>query len=427
MGPTGGYHLPPMHSLLPDAPLPVGGDAGHRQPVLDLSDPRWASDPFAIYAELRERDPIHRNDAAGMWVLSRHADCLAVLRDRRSSSDSGTSDSPLSGPMSEAFLEMRPFLFLDPPDHTRLRGLVAKAFTPRVVEALRPRVQAVVDDLLDAAIEQDRVDLTEALGYPLPVRIICELLGVPAEDELLFRAWSDALARGFDPSFLLTDDVVAARTEAVTQFAEYFGGLLADRRRTPGDDLLSRLVDVEDDGTVLSEPELLATCILLLAAGHGTTVNLITGGALALLEHPDQMAILRADPSTVRSAVEEMLRYVSPVQLTGRYMSEDMELGDTVLSAGDFAILLLASANRDAAAFDRPDAFDIRRTPNNHLGMGFGIHHCLGAPLARLEAQVAFTELARRAPELTLDSDPVRFSGTLVLRSIESLPVRFRG
>jgi cytochrome P450 len=318
-------------------------------------------------------------------------------------------------------------LFLDPPDHTRLRGLVAKAFTPRVVEALRPRVQAVVDELLDAAIEEDRVDLAEALGYPLPVRIICELLGVPAEDQPRFRIWSDALARGFDPSFLLTDDVVAARAEAVTQFAEYFVGLLADRRKHPGDDLLSRLVVVEDEGTVLSEPELLATCILLLTAGHGTTVNLITGGTLALLQNPDQMALLHDDPSTGRSAVEEMMRYVSPVQLTGRYMTEDIELGDTVLSAGDFAILLLASGNRDEAAFAEADAFDITRTPNNHLGLGFGIHHCLGAPLARLEAHVAMTELARRAPTMVLDTDRVEYSGTLVLRSIKALPVRFSG
>jgi hypothetical protein len=415
-----------MRSLLPDAPPPLSGDSAG-QGVLDLSDPRWSSDPFAIYAELRESDPIHRNDAAGMWVLARHADCLAVLRDRRSSSDSQTSDTPLSGPMSEAFLEMRPFLFLDPPDHTRLRGLVAKAFTPRVVEALRPRVQAVVDELLDAAIEEDSVDLAEALGYPLPVRIICELLGVPAEDQPRFRIWSDALARGFDPSFLLTDDVVAARTEAVTQFAEYFVGLLADRRKHPGDDLLSRLVVVEDEGTMLSEPELLATCILLLTAGHGTTVNLITGGTLALLQNPDQMAILHDDPSTTRTAVEEMMRYVSPVQLTGRYMTEDIELGDAVLRAGDFAILLLASGNRDEAAFPDADTFDITRTPNNHLGLGFGIHHCLGAPLARLEAHVAMTELARRAPSMVLDTDRVQYSGTLVLRSIEALPVRFSG
>ena len=407
-----------------DAPVvddpPVGG-----QPALDISDPRWSSDPFAIYAELRSEAPIHRNDAAGLWVLARHADCLAVLRDKRASSDSATSDSPLSGPMSEAFLEMRPFVFLDPPDHTRLRGLVSKAFTPKVVESLRPRVEEIVTELLDAAIDAGHVDLAEALGYPLPVRIICELLGVPQSDEPLFRLWSDALARGFDPSFLLTEDVVAARAEAVTQFAEYFVELLAERRRRPGDDLLSRLVAAEEDGSMLTEPEMLATCILLLTAGHGTTVLLITGGALALLEHPDQMAVLRDDPSTIRTAVEEMMRYVSPVQLTGRYMLEDMEVGDATLRAGEFAILLLASGNRDAEAFEDPDRFDVRRTPNNHLGMGFGIHHCLGATLARLEAQVAFAELVRRAPDIALDTDQVSYSGTLVLRSLAALPVSF--
>jgi cytochrome P450 len=176
---------------------------------------------------------------------------------------------------------------------------------------------------------------------------------------------------------------------------------------------------------MLTEPEMLATCILLLTAGHGTTVNLITGGALALLEHPDQMAVLRDDPSTIRTAVEEMMRYVSPVQLTGRYMLEDMEVGDATLRAGEFAILLLASGNRDAEAFEDPDRFDVRRTPNNHLGMGFGIHHCLGATLARLEAQVAFAELVRRAPDIALDTDQVSYSGTLVLRSLAALPVSF--
>jgi cytochrome P450 len=415
--------MPPAH----DPPTVVGDPPDVRRPALDISDPRWASDPFAIYAELRSDAPIHRNDDAGLWVLARHADCLAVLRDKRASSDSATSEFPLSGPMSEAFGEMRPFLFLDPPDHTRLRGLVSKAFTPKMVESLRPRVQEVVTELLDAAIDAERVDLAEALGYPLPVRIICELLGVPQSDEPLFRVWSDALARGFDPSFLLTEDVVAARAEAVAQFADYFVDLLAERRRHPGDDLLSRLVAAEEDGSMLTGPEMLATCILLLTAGHGTTVNLITGGALALLEHPDQMAVLCDDPSAIRTAVEEMMRYVSPVQLTGRYLLEDMEVGDATLRAGEFAILLLASGNRDAEAFEDPDRFDVRRTPNNHLGMGFGIHHCLGAPLARLEAQVAFTELVRRAPDLALDTDEVRYSGTLVLRSLAALPVTFAG
>jgi cytochrome P450 len=416
-----------MHTSPPPGPAAVEDAPPGGRPALDLADPRWASDPFAIYAELRRWAPIHRNDDAGLWVLARHADCLSVLRDKRASSNSNTSDTPVAGPMSDGFLEMRPFLFLDPPDHTRLRGLVAKAFTPKVVESLRPRVETVVTELLDAAIEEDEVDLAEALAYPLPVRIICELLGVPDEDQALFRGWSDAFARGFDPSFLLTAEVVAARSMAVTQFAEYFVGLLADRRKWPGDDLLSGLVAAEEGGAVLTEGDLLATCILLLTAGHGTTVNLITGGALALLQHPDQMAALHDDPTTMRTAVEEMLRYVSPVQLTGRYLLEDVEIGGTTLGAGDFAILLLASGNRDAEAFEDPDTFDIRRSPNNHLGLGFGIHHCLGAPLARLEASVAFAELVRRAPRIALNADEVRYSGTLVLRSLESLPVRFSG
>ena len=369
-------------------------------------DPRSPSDLLA--ADLRQRGPIHRNEL-GFWVVSRHADCLAMLRDRRASSDSLNVAvermpqgfrTPIAedDPMAAAMLEMRPFLFRDPPDHTRLRGLVSKAFTPRVVESLRTRTQEVVDELLGAAMEVDRVDLVEEFAYPLPVRIICDLLGVPLEDQDRFKVWSGALARGLDPDFLLSPEVIAARAEGVLQFSQYFFELLAERRANPGDDLLSRLVQVEDGGTVLSEGELLSTCILLLVAGHETTVNLIAGGALALLRHPDQCEKFRTDPELTRSGVEEMLRYVSPVQLTGRALIEDCEFGGVELAAGDFAMLLLASANRDPAQFEDPDRFDISRNPNNHLGFGFGIHHCLGAPLARMEAQVALTSLVDRAP-----------------------------
>src|SRR5580700_7656400 len=298
------------------------------QPVFDPFDPRWASDPFALYAELRERAPIHRNDL-GFWVLARHADCLAVLRDKRASSDSLNVAvermpegfrTPIAedDPVAAAMLEMRPFLFRDPPDHTRLRGLVSKAFTPKVVLSLRIGTQLVVDELLDAAMEAGQVDLLEAFAYPLPVRVICDLLGVPVEDQDRFKAWSEALAQGLDPDFLLTDDVIEARGEAGMQFAQYFFELLTERRRTPGADLLSRLVEVTDDGTVLTETEMLSTCILLLVAGHETTVNLISGGVLALLRHPDQLERFRTDPSVHRSGIEEMLRYVSPVQLTPR-------------------------------------------------------------------------------------------------------------
>ena len=210
------------------------------------------------------------------------------------------------------------------------------------------------------------------------------------------------------------------------QFAQYFFELLAERRRHPGEDLLSRLVQAEDGGTVLSEGEMLSTCILLLVAGHETTVNLIAGGALALLRNPDQFERFRTEPEVARSGIEEMLRYVSPVQLTGRALTEDCEFGGVEFEAGDFAMLLIASANHDPAQFEDPERFDITRTPNNHLGFGFGIHHCLGAPLARMEGQVALTALVRRAPDLALTVDAVSYKTNVVLRGMESLPVAMR-
>ncbi len=407
-------------------------DPASDRPVFDPFDPRWAADPFPLYAELREHAPIHRNEL-GFWVLARHADCLAVLRDKRASSDSANVAEGLrttidaDDPVATAIEEMRPFLFRDPPDHTRLRGLVSKAFTPKVVESLRTGTARVVDELLAAALDEGQVDLVEAFAYPLPVRVICDLLGVPTEDHERFKAWSTALARGLDPDFLLTDEVIAERGEAIVQFAQYFFELLSDRKRHPGDDLLSALAQVEDDGTVLSEGEMLSTCILLLVAGHETTVNLISGGTLALLHHPDQLTRFRDDPAVIRSGVEEMLRYVSPVQLTGRAFTQDCSFGGVDFVAGDFAMLLLASGNRDPLVFDQPERFDITRNPNNHLGFGFGIHHCLGAPLARMETQVALAALVHRAPDLALTVDEVTYRSNVVLRGMESLPVSLRG
>ena len=417
--------------MTPSAAPPTPAD-----PVFDPFDPAWSSDPFPLYADLRWRAPVHRSEL-GFWVFARHADCLAILRDRRSSSDAQHIDldrmpegfrrgAVADDPMAQAVVEARPFLFRDPPDHTRLRGLVAKAFTPRVVESLRARTQEVVDELIDAALEAGTVDLISGFAHPLPVRIICDMLGVPVEDQERFGDWSTALAAGLDPDFLLTDEAITRRDDAVLQFAGYFFELLAERRRSPGDDLLSRLVEVEDDGTVLSEGELLSTCILLLVAGHETTVNLISGGIVALLGNPDELARFRHDPDVQRSGVEEMLRYVSPVQLTGRSLIEDLEVGGVTLRAGDFAMLLIGSANRDAEVFPDPDRFDVGRSPNNHLGFGFGIHHCLGAPLARMETQVALATLVRRAPGLALAGD-VTYKTNVVLRGMEGLPAAMGG
>ena len=406
-------------------------------PLFDPLDPRWSSDPYPFYADLRDRAPIHRNEM-GFWVLARHADCLAVLRDRRASSDSMNLDQggmperfrrPVApeSPESVGIAAMRPFIFRDPPDHTRLRGLVAKAFTPRVVESLQQRVQEMTDELLDAALDAGQVDLLRDFAYPLPVRTICELLGVPVADQDRFGAWSEALARGLDPDFLLTDEVIAARGEAALEIIHYFFALIAERRTNPGDDLLSRLIQVEDGGTVLSEIELISTSILLLAAGHETTVNLIAGGTLALLGHPDQLERFRNDPGVERTAIEEMMRYVSPVQLTTRTITEDCTIGDATFRAGDFTMLLIASANRDESQFEDGERFDITRSPNNHLGMGFGTHHCLGAALARMESRLALSTLFRRAPKLALDGDQVHFKSNVILRGMEALPVSMHG
>jgi cytochrome P450 len=407
--------------------------------VYDPADPRAASDPWPLYEQLRREAPVHRSPR-GFWVLARHAHCLALLRDRRASADAANVD-PARPPegfasgrgrpggaardrMAEVERDNRPFLFRDPPDHTRLRGLVSQAFTPRMVEGLRRRTEAVVAELLDAALERGEVDVVADLAYPLPVRIICDMLGVPAADQGRFHGWSAALARGLDPEFLLTEEVHRARRDALAGFADYFFALLAERRAHPGHDLLSRLAAAEDGGDVLSEGELLSTAVLLLVAGHETTVNLIGGGVLALLEHPGQLARLRADPGLARPAVEELLRFVSPVQLTGRSLTGDVELGGAVLRRGEFVLVLIGSANRDPAAFDRPERLDLARPDNRHLGFGFGLHHCLGAPLARLEAQVAIPELLRRARTIELAAGPVRYRENVVLQGLAELPVR---
>jgi cytochrome P450 len=250
------------------------------------------------------------------------------------------------------------------------------------------------------------------------------MLGVPAEDHEQFRTWSNALARGLDPDFLLPPDAVQQRLAGILSFVQYFAALIEQRRAHPGYDLLSRLIQAEEQGDVLTQGELLSTCILLLVAGHETSVNLIAGGALALIENPDQLARFRHDAGVVRSGVEEMLRYVGPVQLTGRVALEPIEVGGIVIGRGEFAMVLIGSANRDPAAFNAPETFDVARTENNHLGFGFGIHHCLGAALARLEAQVALAALTRRTRVLALTGEDLVYKENIVLRGLAALPVQ---
>jgi cytochrome P450 len=397
-------------------------------PVFDPFDAAFRADPYPLYQRLREENPIHPGPIGGL-VLTRHADCLHVLRHPAASSDERNGElfqaMAEAGEIDEELVEARPFLFLDPPDHTRLRRLVSKAFTPRTIERLRPRVQVLVDELLDARAGSGAMELIEDLAYPLPVQVISEMLGVPPEDHERFKGWSRDLARGLDPDFILPQDVLDQRKAAIDAFSAYFLELIAERRRAPQDDLLSALVAAEDEGDRLTERELLSTCTLLLVAGHETTVNLIANGTLALLRHPDQLRRLRDDPAIARSAVEELLRYDPPVQMTGRVALEDIELDGATLTKGAFALLLLASANRDPAAFPEPDRLDLGRTDNHHLAFGFGTHFCLGAPLARLEGEIALTTLVRRCPDLALATDQPRYKENLILRGLEALPVTF--
>jgi unspecific monooxygenase len=394
-------------------------------------DPVMRTDPYPVYQRLLAEDPVHEN-ALGMLMLSRFTDCETVLRHPNASSDE--SKAPAFTEFVQAaedpdelqrLLEMRPFLFLDPPDHTRLRGLVSKAFTPKTVERLRPRVELLVTELLDAvAAASGPVDLVSALAYPLPITIISEMLGVPAEDSDQFTAWSRALARSLDPEFVLPPEAVSARNTALEEFHAYFRRLIAARRHDPRDDVLSALVHAEEEGNRLTENELLATCTLLLVAGHETTVNLIANGALALMRNPAELQRLRGEPTLIKSAIEEMLRFDPPVQLTGRLVLDDIAISDRTLSAGLFVVLLIGAANRDPAMFTNPNDFMVNRPDVRHLSFGLGHHFCLGAPLARLEAQAALGQLVQRFPDLALATDSLQYRENLVLRGLESLPVR---
>ena len=404
-------------------------------PLFNPFDPEFRTNPYPVYQRLRTEAPVHQGQFGG-WVLSRFAECEAVLGDhRRFSSDGRNSEAyhefvaQRGGltPEEQALEASRPFLFRDPPDHTRLRGLVSKAFTPRRVEALRPRIQQIVDELIDTVGGGGSMDVIEDLAYPLPVTVICEMLGVPVEDHGRFKEWSRELARSLDPEFVLPQEVIERRNQAVLSFREYFGSLIERRREAPRDDLISALIAVEEQGEVLTHQELLSTLTLLLVAGHETTVSLIGNGVLALLRHPDQMEMLRDNPSLARSAVEEVLRYDPPVQFDGRTAVEDVEIDGVTVRKGQEVVLLLGSANRDPAQFPDPDRLDITRADNRHLAFGYGIHFCLGAPLARVEGQIALGTLARRLRGLELLTDRPEYKENIVLRGLRALPVGFSG
>jgi pimeloyl-[acyl-carrier protein] synthase len=381
--------------------------------------PLLQHDPYPFYEQLRSAGPVVWAPSLGRWLVTGHPEIVEVLRDERFSADrrKWKGFEPIIEPGREG---ARSMLVVDPPDHTRLRGLVQQAFTPRVVEGLRPRIESLVREALDRAEDRGGMDLVADLAYPLPVTVIAELLGVPVEDRESFRRWSDALVGGLDP--VAVSDRRAAVLAARDALATYLQRIIEGRRAAPRDDLLSHLIEAEEQGDRLSGPELVAMGVLLLVAGHETTVNLIGNGVNALLAHPDQLARLRDAPELVEPAVEELLRYDSPVQLTGRVALEELELGGRRVEPGQMVMLLLGAANRDPRVFPHPDRLDLGRAPNPHLAFGRGIHFCLGAPLARLEGQIAIAALVRRFPTLRLAGEPVR-RPTVTLRGFASLPL----
>jgi cytochrome P450 len=406
---------------------PGSGTTTERRPDLaDLASPAVLPDPYPVLASLREASPFAQFDGAFV-VVGRHSDCSAVLRDPNASSERGRS---LLAAASQRRVRERPsFLSLDPPDHTRLRRLVSKAFTPRTIAQLEPRIRAVTGELLTAASGAGQVEVVSQLAYPLPVRIISEMLGVPVDDYPLFAGWSARLAHSLQPGFGLSQEEAEAREDAAQlardEFAAYFRELIAARRARPTADLLSELIRAEDDGAKLTEDELIATCVLLLVAGHETTVGLIANAILALLRNPDQFDLLRADAALAASAVEETLRYDAPVQMTGRVVRGGMKVGDVAAPDGALLLLLLAAAGRDPEVFADPDRFDIRRGATGHLAFAAGPHFCLGAPLARLEATIVLQAFATRVIEAELDPDALHYKPNFNLRAPDEMRVRF--
>jgi cytochrome P450 len=399
--------------------------------LLQLLDPANRADPYRLCAQCRDCGPFQLPEA-NLAVFSTYRDCDDVLRHPSSSSD--RMKSTLAQRQIQALIEAGEalpapvppgFLFLDPPDHTRLRKLVSKAFAPKVVSALQPDISALVGGLLDRIAEKGRFEVVEDFAHPLPVAVICRLLGVPLEDEPQFSHASALLAQSLDPFVTFTGAPsrgLQERMQAAMGLREYLHGLIERRRAQPGDDLMSGLIAVEESGDQLTQDEIVSTCILLLVAGHETTVNLIGNAILAMLRQPWQWAALGADASRAPAVIEETLRYDPPVQMVGRIAADDMTIAGIGVTKGDVMMLLLAAAQRDPAEFDRPDIFDPDRGAFRHLGFGRGAHYCLGAPLARLEAGAALSAVTARFPEARLDSEP-QYKTNVTLRGLSDLMV----
>ncbi|HEY4169847.1 MAG TPA: cytochrome P450 [Reyranella sp.] len=382
--------------------------------------PAFREDPYPYYERFRGPAPLLRV-ADTIWFAMGHSHVAALLRHPKLSTDESrsTAEKAKSAPSTRS----RSLLFMDPPDHTRLRKLVARAFTPRCIDELRGATETIAKELIyGLKVRGPNVDLIEAFAYPLPVRVICALLGVPAVDEAMFTEWSRAVARSLDPSILRSPELDARIDKARQDLRAYLGDLLAARRKAPGNDLLSALASVDVDGDRITSNEVLALAVLLLVAGHETTVNLIGNGMLALLRAPEQLAKLRQSPELVGPAVDELLRFDGPVQITQRVVVEDMEVVGCPVKAGDEILLILGAANRDPAVFAEPHTLDVTRDARRHVGFGGGVHHCLGMALARMEGQIAFSALLDSFRRIELAGAPVR-RPNFTLRGLELLPV----
>ena len=379
-----------------------------------LTSPAFQANPHPVYADWRRTGPVrmaHLPNGLDAWLVTRYEDARRALADPRLSK--AVHAVPGGGVNAAVSHHM---LATDPPDHTRLRRLVSATFTARRIEALRPRIEQITGELLDAMAGHERVDLIDAFAFPLPIQVICELLGIPADDRDDFRAWSNVLVNGAQ--------FQKERTGALGEMVAYIRALIAQRRETPGDDLLSGLIGVRDAEDRLTEDELSSMVFLLLIAGHETTVNLIGNGVHVLLADRSRWDRLRADPSLLPGAIEEFLRYEGPVETsTFRIATEPMEIGGQQVAAGDVVLVVLLSANRDEERFPEADQVRLDRAQNPHLAFGHGIHYCLGAPLARLEAQVAFTELMARFPDLRPDEAELSWRPGILIRGLNSLPV----
>lgn len=373
----------------------------------DPRSPEFRANPYPHYALLREQAPIYWWDEWDIWFLSRYEDCQTLLRDPRLGNfPPGTS-----------------MLFQNPPDHTRMRGLVQKAFSPRMIERQRGLIQSLTDQLLDAVQARGEMDVIADFAYPLPVRVIAHMLGIPAADHAKFHDWSVALVNTLDLARDPARDEVAS--EAEQAFEDYFADLIKRRRKNPDDDLLSALIAAEEAGDKLTSRELYLNSRLLLIAGYETTVGLIGNGLRALLKHPEQMQLLQQTSGLIKNAIEELLRYDSPIQLVGRTAGENIIYKGFTFAQNASIAYMTGSANRDCDRFPDPDRLDIRRDNIQHMAFGAGIHYCLGAPLARLEGQIALSTLLRRMPEISLVNYEPRYRDNYVFRSLETLPVAF--